>query len=88
MKEQFQAAAEEKKIIENKNLTFLDKYDAVKSVRSLSRTIEGLIGREKEKISEICKESQGQYNTRNNYPQGLNSMKSSDLLIMGKVSNG
>lgn len=37
--------------MKNKNLTFVDKYDAVKSVRSLSRTIEGLIGREKEKLS-------------------------------------
>ena len=54
IKEQYIAAEEEKKIKLNKNLTFVDKFDAVKSVRSLSKTIEGLIGREKEKISEIC----------------------------------
>ena len=58
IKEQYIAAEEEKKIRENKNLTFVDKFDAVKSVRSLSKTIEGLIGREKEKISEICRDSQ------------------------------
>ena len=42
---------EESKIKKNKNLTFLDKYDAVKSARSLSKTIDGLIGREKERLS-------------------------------------
>jgi hypothetical protein len=36
----------------NKSLTRQDKVLAVKSVRSLSKTIEGLIGREKEKISD------------------------------------
>ncbi len=55
-------AEEEKKIIENKQLTFVDKCDAVKSVRSVSRTIEGLIGKEKEKLSEYV---ESQYNTRN-----------------------
>jgi hypothetical protein len=33
-------------------LTFVDKCDAIKSARSLSKTIEGLIGKEKDKISE------------------------------------
>lgn len=50
-------AEEEKKIKENKNLTFVDKCDAVKSVRSLSRTIEGLIGKEKDKLTEYYQES-------------------------------
>lgn len=48
--------------MENKNLTFVDKYDAVKSVRSLSRTIEGLIVKEKEKLSDYYQESQGRNN--------------------------
>ena len=39
-------------------MTFVDKCDAVKSVRSVSRTIEGLIDKEKEKLTEYCKESQ------------------------------
>lgn len=43
---------EEVKISQNKNLTFVDKVDAMKSARSLSKTIEGLIGKEKDKISE------------------------------------
>lgn len=42
---------EEEKISKNKNLTFVDKVDAMKSARSVSRTIENLIGREKEKLS-------------------------------------
>ena len=33
-------------------LTVADKHGAMKSARSLSRTIEGLIGKEKERISE------------------------------------
>ena len=53
IKEQFRAEEEEKKIKNNKNLTFVDKFDAVKSVRSLSKTIEGLIGKEKDKLSEF-----------------------------------
>lgn len=40
------------KISKNKNLTFVDKCDAMKSARSLSRTIDSLIGKEKERISE------------------------------------
>lgn len=44
---------EEKKIIGSKHLTFVDKCDAVKSVRSVSRTIEGLIDKEKEKLTEF-----------------------------------
>lgn len=43
---------EERKIKGSKHLTFVDKCDAVKSVRSVSRTIEGLIDKEKEKLSE------------------------------------
>jgi len=43
---------EERKIIGSKHLTFVDKCDAVKSVRSVSRTIEGLIDKEKEKLTE------------------------------------
>lgn len=43
---------EEFKISRNKNLTFVDKHDAMKSARSLSRTIDGLIGKTKDHISE------------------------------------
>jgi hypothetical protein len=57
IKEQCKIAEEERKIKDNKNLTFVDKCDAVKSVRSLSRTIEGLIGKEKERLSEYYQES-------------------------------
>jgi flagellar biosynthesis/type III secretory pathway ATPase len=39
-------------------MTFVDKCDAVKSVRSVSRTIEGLIDKEKERLTEYCRESQ------------------------------
>jgi hypothetical protein len=52
MEEKDKVDEEEKKIMKNKNLTFLDKCDAVKSARSLSRTIDGLIGLEKGKLSE------------------------------------
>jgi hypothetical protein len=47
---------EEKRIIESKTLTFVDKCDAVKSVRSVSRTIEGLIDKEKGRLSEYYME--------------------------------
>ena len=83
IKEQYIAAEEEKKIKLNKNLTFVDKFDAVKSVRSLSKTIEGLIGREKEKISEICRESQTTRNAAN--AMGFNSMKMSDVHTFDRV---
>ena len=56
--EQIKINEEEKRIRENKHMTFVDKCDAVKSVRSVSRTIEGLIDKEKERLTEYCKESQ------------------------------
>ena len=52
LEEKVKMDQEEKKIIGSKHLTFVDKCDAVKSVRSVSRTIEGLIDKEKEKLTE------------------------------------
>lgn len=43
---------EQQKIRENKFLKMVDRTNAIKSVRSLSRTIDDLISKEKEKISE------------------------------------
>lgn len=43
---------EQQKIRENKFLKMVDRTNAIKSVRSLSRTIDELISKEKEKISE------------------------------------
>lgn len=43
---------EQQKIRENKFLKMVDRTNAIKSVRSLSRTIDDLINKEKEKISE------------------------------------
>jgi hypothetical protein len=37
---------EQKKLKKSKNLLFVDKVDAMHSVRSLSRTIDNLIGKE------------------------------------------
>lgn len=37
----------------SKNLLFVDKADAMKSARSLSRTIDGLIGKEQGKLSQL-----------------------------------
>lgn len=79
IKEQFIVAEEEKKIRENKNLTFVDKFDAVKSVRSLSKTIEGLIGREKDKISELCRDSHRSTFERV-FPEGSPSLKEQSRL--------
>jgi hypothetical protein len=53
LEEKVKMDQEEKKIIGSKHLTFVDKCDAVKSVRSVSRTIEGLIDKEKEKLNEF-----------------------------------
>lgn len=52
MHEKVKMEEEERRITLNKNLTFLDKQGVMKSARSLSRTIEGLIGKEKDRISE------------------------------------
>ena len=49
IEEKVKMQEEEQKIKSAKHLTFVDKCDAVKSVRSVSRTIEGLIGKEKER---------------------------------------
>ena len=43
---------EQEKIRENKFLKMVDRSNAIKSVRSLSKTIDDLINKEKEKISE------------------------------------
>ena len=52
MSEKERANQEIDKIEKNKSLTVTDKQKAINSVKSLTRTIDGLIGREKEKISE------------------------------------
>jgi hypothetical protein len=52
MSEKERVKYEIERIYNNKSLTRQDKALAVKSVRSLSKTIEGLIGREKEKLSD------------------------------------
>jgi hypothetical protein len=49
--EQEQAKQEMLKISQNKSLSKHDKVSALNSVRSLSKTIEDLLGREKMKIS-------------------------------------
>jgi hypothetical protein len=43
---------EQQKIRENKFLKMVDRSNAIKSVRSLSRTIDELLSKEKDKISE------------------------------------
>ena len=57
----------------------MDKFDAVKSVRSLSKTIEGLIGREKDKISELCRDSHRSTFERV-FPEGSPSLKEQSRL--------
>ena len=52
MSEKERANQEIDKIEKNKSLTVTDKQKAINSVKSLTRTIDGLIDREKEKISE------------------------------------
>ena len=52
MSEKERANQEIDKIEKNKSLTVTDKQRAINSVKSLTRTIDGLIDREKEKISE------------------------------------
>jgi hypothetical protein len=66
MTEKERVRVEIEKIELNKSLTRQDRYLASKSVRGLSRTIEGLIDREKEKISEKF-ESQFMSNIASNY---------------------
>ena len=44
---------EERRIAQNKKLTFVDRCDAARSARSLSKKIEGMIRGEKEKLSEF-----------------------------------
>ena len=43
---------EQEKIRQNKFLKMIDRKDAMKSIRSLSKTIDDLIHKEKEKISD------------------------------------
>ena len=57
MQEKFKVVEEERKIKENRNLTFVDKHVAIKQARSLSRTIDGLLDTQKERLSEYCQES-------------------------------
>ena len=52
MTEKERLKQEQDKIRQNKFLKMVDRSNAIKSVRSLSRTIEDLISKEKEKISE------------------------------------
>ena len=52
MGEKERAKHEIERIEQNKSLTRADKTRAIKQVEGLSRTIEGLIGREKDRISE------------------------------------
>ena len=52
MGEKERAREEIAKIERNKSLTRADKTRAINQVKGLSRTIEGLIDREKDKISE------------------------------------
>ena len=52
MSEKERLNQEQEKIRQNKFLKMVDRSNAIKSVRSLSRTIEDLIAKEKEKISE------------------------------------
>lgn len=81
IREQCKVDEEVRRIKENKNLTFVDKCDAVKSVRSLSKTIEGLIGKEKEKLTEY-------YYQESQYPRNTGpSMKSSDVRTFERVFN-
>lgn len=50
MDEKAKLELEHKKIRENKFLKLIDRNNAIKSVRSLSRTIDELISKEREKI--------------------------------------
>ena len=52
MGEKERAKHEIERIEQNKSLTRADKTRAIKQVEGLTRTIEGLIGREKDRISE------------------------------------
>jgi hypothetical protein len=52
MSEKERANLEIEKIKRNKSLTPLDKQKAIRSVKSLTRTIDDLIFREKDKISD------------------------------------
>ena len=52
MGEKEKTIAEIERIEGNKSLTRVDKTRAIKQVKGLSRTIDGLIDREKDKISE------------------------------------
>ena len=52
MGEKARADQEIERISRNKSLTVTDRNKAIASVKSLTRTIEGLIDREKDKISE------------------------------------
>jgi hypothetical protein len=53
MSEKERANLEIEKIKRNKSLTPLDKQKAIRSVKSLTRTIDDLIFREKDKISDL-----------------------------------
>lgn len=52
MGERERAKAEIERIEGNKSLTRADKSRSIKQVKSLTKTIDGLIDREKDKISE------------------------------------
>ncbi|CDW73331.1 UNKNOWN [Stylonychia lemnae] len=61
---------EEQQISQNKKLTFVDKCDAMKSARSLSKTINSLIGRQTDKISEYY---DSQMREKNSMKQSIQS---------------
>ena len=52
MGEKERAKQEIERIEGNKSLTRIDKAKAIKQVKNLTKTIDGLIDREKDKISE------------------------------------
>ena len=52
MSEKARLDQEQEKIKQNKYLNLIDRSNAIRSVRSLSKTIDDLISREKEKISD------------------------------------
>ena len=72
MGEKERARQEIERIERNKSLTRADKTRAIKQVQGLTRTIDGLIGREKDKISEHYESqlaSQVRMSTLNNKQQ-------------------
>eukprot|EP00347_Sterkiella_histriomuscorum_P017159 403350441 len=76
---------EEIKITKNKNLNFLDKCGAMKSARSLSRTINSLIGKQTEKMSEYY---DSQLREQSHIQQSLQSQRDNLQMLNLKHVNG